>query len=411
MPQVGPIVAQWVRAAAFIVVQVLASLTVASAQQSPSCARAQSYIASAQKALSAGDSATALATLHRAIEVDSKCADAFLLLGLTEFQLGETAECIEHYKQALKINPRDYSGHYDLGLAYLKQNALGDARKELEQAVTLDPKQSNAAYDLGIVLLQMQQPAAALPYLRSAGDMEPDRPDVAFNIVRAEVESGNLADARKTAHDEASHLAVDFQWNVAIGQLFLKHAQPSDAALYLRAANLIRPVDDDVRNQLASAYLAARQPENMLDLIKDAKSAEEHYLRGTAFYQAHRFAEADAESDAALTLAPDDPKVLVLRVRLLQRAGQQNAALEMAQRATSLAPQWDEPLYLAGISYYFLRHYAQARQSLAHALELNPASAATAFVEGLAWAGEGNYHEAELSLRHAVDLEPNNARL
>jgi Flp pilus assembly protein TadD len=66
----------------------------------------------------------------------------------------------------------------------------------------------------------------------------------------------------------------------------------------------------------------------------------------------------------------------VLRVRLLQRAGQQNAAVEMAEKAATLAPDWDDPFYLAGISYYFLRHYPQARQRLARAFELNPTSAA-----------------------------------
>ena len=392
-------------------IQILAFLPLASAQQhAQGCTAVHSHLASAQKALAAGDAETALATLNRAIEVAPNCADAFLLLGLTEFQRGDATKSIQDYKQALTINPRSYSGHYDLALAYLKENNLDNARKELEQAVTLDPKQADAAYDLGMVLLQFQQPAAALGYLRRARALNPDRQDVVFNIIRAELENGNAGEARTAAQDEGEHLGSNFQWNVAIGQLFLKNAQPSDAALYLRAANVIRPADEDVRNQLAAAYLAARQPENVLDLIKDPKSAEDYYWRGNAFYQAHRFENADAESDAAVTLAPNNPKIIVLRVRLLQRAGEQNAALEMAQKAISLAPRWDEPLYLAGISYYFLRHYTQARQSLAHALELNPTSAPATFVESLAWAGEGNYQESERSLWRAIKLEPNNAR-
>jgi tetratricopeptide (TPR) repeat protein len=398
-------------AASFIALQVAATLHPANAQQRmPSCAVAGSYLASAQKALAAGDSATALARLNRAIEVDSKCADAYLLLGLTEFQRGETAKSIQHYKQALKLVPRSYSGHYDLALAYLQEKNLREARNELEQAVALDPKQANAAYDLGIVLLEMEQPASALPHLHRAHAINPDRPDVSFNIVRAELDAGSPAEARQAAQDEGSHLGSDFQWNAAIGQLFLKHAQPGDAALYFRAANLIRPGDEDVRYQLATAYLASRQPENVLDLIKEPKTADEHYLRGSAFYQAHRFADADEESDAALALAPENPKALVLRVRLLQRAGQQNAALEMAQKATVLAPYWDEPFYLAGISYYFIRHYTQARQSLARAFELNPSSATAVFMEALAWANEGKPQEAERYLQRAISLQSDNAR-
>lgn len=84
--------------------------------------------------------------------------------------------------------------------------------------------------------------------------------------------------------------------------------------------------------------------------------------------------------------------------------------MEIAQRAASLAPDWDEPFYLMGISYYFLRHYTQARQNLARAFALNTTSATTVFVEALAWAGEGNYQEAEMSLRRAISLQPANAR-
>lgn len=367
-------------------------------------------MASAQEAFAAGDSDGALKSLNRAVDVNSQCADVYLLLGLVEFQRGETEKSVQHYKQALKLAPRSYSGHYDLALAYLKEKNLTDARHELEQAVILDPKQANAAYDLGIVLLQMGQPSVAIPYLRRAHAIDMRRPDVSFNLVRAELEAGNWAEARKAAQDEAGRLASDFQWNASVGQLFLKHAQLTDAAIYLRVANLIDPESEDVRNQLATAYLASRQSDNVLDLIRDPKTADEHYLRGSAFYLAHRFSDADEESEAALNLATDNPRVLVLRVRLLQRAGQQNAAVEMAHRATSLAPDWDEPYYLAGISYYFLRHYAQARESLARAFDLNARSAATVFVEALAWAGEGNYQEAEMCLRRAISLQPANAR-
>ena len=67
-----------------------------------------------------------------------------------------------------------------------------------------------------------------------------------------------------------------------------------------------------MRTQLATAYLGVRQPDAVLELVKTPTTAEEHYLRASAFYQAHRLPDADQESDAALTLAPENPKVLVL---------------------------------------------------------------------------------------------------
>jgi tetratricopeptide (TPR) repeat protein len=403
--------ANYLLAAGFVALHLLATSHLARAQQQRStCAQAGPYLTDAQTALTASDSATALKKLRQAVEIAPKCPDAHLLLGLTEFQRGEVTKSIQHYQEALNLDPRSYSAHYDLALAYLKQKKLQLARIQLEQAVALDPKQANAAYDLGIVLLEMGQPAAALRPLQRAHALTPDRPDVSFNLVRAGLEAGRPEDARRTAQEGSSQRTTDFQWNAAIGQEFLRHAQPTDALPYLRAANLIHPADEGVRDQLATAYLASRQPASVWELIKEPKTADEHYLRGSAFYQAHRFTDADEESDAALTLAPENPKVLVLRVRVLQRAGQQQAALQMAQKASGLAPKWDEPFYLAGISCYFLRHYTEARQSLVRAFELNPRSATAVFMAALASANEGEPREAERHLRRAIALQPDNAR-
>jgi len=396
----------------FIAVCLTASSQLVAAQEAISnCAKARPYLASAQSALSATDSATVLEELNRAVEIDPNCPDAHLLLGLTEFQRGDTAKSILHYRKAIKLSPRSYSAHYDVALAYLKEKKLQLARAELEQAVALDPKQANAVYDLGVVLLELGQPAAALIHLHRAHAMTPGRPDVSFNIIRAELEAGRLNDARQSAQQVASQWSSDFQWNAAVGQAFLKHGLPKDALPYLRAANLLRPSEEAMRNELATAYLASRQPDGVLDLIGEPKTADEHYLRGMAFYQAHRFSEADQESDGALALAPQDPRALVLRVRVLQRAGQQEAAAAMAEKASALAPDWDEPFYLAGVSYYFLRHYAEARQSLARAFELNPKLATAIFMEALASAKDGNLTDAKRLLRQAITLQPSNARL
>src|SRR5205085_2397982 len=165
------------------------------------------------------------------------------------------------------------------------------------------------------VLLELRDPSAALVHLRRARTLKP-RPDVDFNIVRAEIEAGRVSQARADAENAAQVLGSDFQWNAAIGQLFLKNAQPKEAAVYLRN-------------------------------------------------------------------------------RLLQRAGQQDAALEMAKKATTLAPNWDEPYYLAGVSYYFKRLYDEAAQSLGRAVELNPNSARALFLEAIALANRGKIQEAE----------------
>ena len=393
----------------FLSAQLVASAT--AQDKGASCAKARSHLSSAQAALDAKDSVTALQELNQAVQVAPRCADAYLLLGLTEFGTGATADSIKHYQEALQLQPGSYSGHYDLALAYLKEQKLQEARTQLEEAVKLDPSKADAMYDLGIVLEELGHPAEALIKLQRARALNPKRPDATFNIVRAELEIGQVAAARAEARDSAKQFGIDPQWCMGIGQLFLQRDQPKDAVPYLQMALRSLPDDAELRRQLAAAYLQSGQPDEVLLTIAEPRTSDDYYLRASAYYLSSRFPEADSESEEALDLAPDNPQILVLRTRLLQRAGDQNEALQTAQKAITLAPNWDQPYYLAGVSSYFLRLYEDAVKNLARAVELNPKSARALFVQSIAFANLDKLDDAETSLRRAIALQPKNARL
>ena len=391
----------------------LASLVMSATAQDKGgdCAKARTLLSNAQKAIDVKDSGTAIQQLNEAIQSAPQCADAYLLLGLTEFHSGATADAIEHYQKALRLQPRSYSAHYDLALAYLKEQRLAEAHAQLQEAVKIDPRQADAIYNLGIVLQELGQSAEALVNFQRARALNPKRPDVAFNIVRAELALGHIAAARADAKDSATHFGTDPQWCTAIGQLFLKADHPKDAVPYLQTASRARPDDAEVRHQLAVAYLQSGQPDEVLATIAEPKTSEDYYLRASAYYVSHRFPESDKESQKALNLAPDSAQILVLRTRLLQRAGDQDEALQMAKKAITLAPDWDQPYYLAGVSSYLLRLYEEAADNSARALERNPKSARALFVQYIAFANLGKLSDAETSLRRAIALQPTNARL
>jgi len=392
-----------------LLAQLVASAT--AQDKGPDCAKARSHLSSAQAAIDAKDSVTAVQELNQAVQIAPRCADAYLLLGLTEFHNGATADSIQHYQRALLLQPRAYSGHYDLALAYLKEQKLQEARAQLEEAVTLDPSQADAMYNLGIVLQELGHPAEALIKLQRARALNPKSPDVTFNIVRVELETGQVAAARAEARDSTKRFGFDSQWCTAIGQLFLQRDYPKDAVPYLQRALRNRPDDAELRHQLAAAYLQSGQPDDVLLTIGEPRTSDDHYLCASAYYLSHRFPEADRESEEALDLAPDSPQILVLRTRLLQRAGDQDAALKTAQKAIALAPNWDQPYYLAGVSSYFLRLYEEAVKNLAQAVELNRKSARALFVQYIALVNIGKLDDAETSLRRAIALQPKNSRL
>jgi tetratricopeptide (TPR) repeat protein len=247
--------------------------------------------------------------------------------------------------------------------------------------------------------------------LQRAKALDPKRPDVTFNIVRVQLKLGLVSSARAEASNSAKKFSSESHWCAAIGQLFLQKDQPKDAVPYLQQAVGSRPDDAELRHQLAVAYLQSGQAAEVLRTIVEPTTADDHYLRASAYYLSHQYPEADSESEEALHLAPDTPQILVLRTRLLQRAGDQDEALRMAQKTIALAPTWDQPYYLAGVSSYLIRLYEEAVKNLARAVELNPKASRALFVQYLAFANLGKLSEAESSLRRAIALQPTNARL
>src|SRR4029453_18271957 len=105
--------------------------------EAPSASRnrslAKSYVVKARTSWNAGNGADALEKVKLALQADSTYAEAFLLMGLIEFQGGNVASSIQMYKKAIALRPSSYSAHYNLALAYLREHRLHDGKLELER--------------------------------------------------------------------------------------------------------------------------------------------------------------------------------------------------------------------------------------------------------------------------------------
>jgi tetratricopeptide (TPR) repeat protein len=368
------------------------------------------YLANARKALEARNIRDAEAQLDLAIKANPRSAEAWLMLAGAEVQNGESARAIEHYQRGLQLAPDSFAGHYDLALAYLHERKLGDARHELERAVQLNPRQADAAYNLGMVLLEVGNAPDAAESFRKARSLQPTRADIAFNLVRAELAAGDWPRARQEARNGARLFAGDGAWQASVGRLFLESGHPQDAAPLLEDALRVQHSSEEVRHLLASAYLESQQPDLALSLIPVAKTAEEHFLRGSAFLVQRKLTEADSEAGAALGDTPHEPRYLLLAARIRQFQGRQDQALEALQLAAQQAPGWAELYYSMAVSYYFGHRYEDARHALDESLKRSPDSARSLFLFAVTLVNQGKNREAEASLRHAMALQPDNAR-
>ena len=106
--------------------------------------------------ISAGNRAEAIRALHQAIQLNSKDARSYVLLG----QLNpESAEA--DWKAALKIEPENATALYQLGLLYQKQGRPAEAKQLLEKFRLVKAKMHGAEESLVQILRVDQRPTAS----------------------------------------------------------------------------------------------------------------------------------------------------------------------------------------------------------------------------------------------------------
>jgi tetratricopeptide (TPR) repeat protein len=394
----------------------------ARAQASKTASEAHAHLDAARLALQSHDLHQTREQLELALQADPKLAEAYIVLGTVEFQSGDNASAIRHLQHAVELQPASFSAHYNLALVYLRAQKLNEGTRELERASALDPRNADAAYNLGVVLLEQGHPQEAIRHLRRAQELGSDRPDVAFHLIRAQLAANRVEEADREARTAAQSFGGDADWLAAVGHAFLEHDRPREAALYLQEALRLRPDLTEVRRQLAEARIEEQDADGALAAmqadpqqqspkeVRGERSVEDHYLLASAYFMLRRLPEAEAESRAALTQPSPQPRYLLLAAKVNQRLGKQEPALELLKRAIKLTPEWAELYYSAGVSYYMLRRYADARQSLSHTIQLDSRSARALFLYAATLVNEGKNSEAEEYLRRAIALEPTNAR-
>jgi superkiller protein 3 len=370
----------------------------------------QSSLDNARHALETGHNSEAEAELKDILQSNPKSVPANLMLAAIELSRGETGRAIALYRYVLKINPESSSAHYGLGMMYLRAHQVDAGLAELRSAATLNPGQPDIAYNLGVALLDAGQPRKAVVYLQRAKALGPNRPDLAFNLIRAEIAAGSMNTALRDAQENATIFSKDANWNASVGHLLVNAGEPKEAIGYVSSALRLDPGNADLRRELAGAYLTNHHPELALELISNPDSAEDHYLRGSAYFSQQHMPQAEQESSRCLELELNQPRCLLLSARIAQSRGQNESALKLLDNASKRVPDWPDPYYSAAVSYYFERRYAEAHQSLNRALKLEPRSARTLFLYGVTLVNEGRNREAEDYLRRAIAKEPNNAR-
>ncbi|HEY3134547.1 MAG TPA: tetratricopeptide repeat protein [Blastocatellia bacterium] len=96
-----------------------------------------------------GDTAQAVVSFKRAIEMNPKLFQSYNNLGATYFKTGDYAQAEANFSAALRLRPEASTSRFNLGLCYSRQRRYSDAARELAQAIQTS-NDAEMYYELGI---------------------------------------------------------------------------------------------------------------------------------------------------------------------------------------------------------------------------------------------------------------------
>ncbi|MDP9864130.1 MULTISPECIES: tetratricopeptide repeat protein [Streptosporangium] len=187
--------------------------------------------------------------------------------------------------------------------------------------------------------------------------------------------------------------------------------RPVEAARELRGA-----ITHDPQHPTAHALLAVALIEQG-EVAEAAAEADEavrlapdfwftHYTAGQVYYRAHRPDRALPAVEASLALAPEHANTWELLARVRVQSDQWAEAAQAARQGLRIDPQDSDLVSLLAVALVMLGDAAEARPAAALAVRLNPESATAHLVYGRAELAFGDPRRAAEAFREVLRLDP-----
>lgn len=279
-------------------------------------------------------------------------------LGRIAMSRGDAETAARLFEAALEGQPEGSVVHYYLGLALRSLGDVEGARSELgknrQQSVEfLDPlglrlKRMSGSrqvlFTRGVEALDAGQPQEAVTFFQKLLESDPDDAEGHYNLARAEIELGELAEAERHLR-RAVLLWPDFfdaHFNLAV--LLGRTGRQEEAAQHLERAVALDPEDLATRVLWARVLAGLGQTERAVAELEevlrlDATDADARLALAAIDTGRGDHAGAALQYGHLLELTPDDPRVHLGRARSLLLAGSYGPAVVALDEANRRFPE------------------------------------------------------------------------
>ncbi len=267
----------------------------------------------------------AIANCQRAQQLDTRLPSAYSTLAAIHNEQGNHDLALQEFNQALEINPRDPAALRGIARSNETAGRIADAEQGFRKVIAVVPDDWGGYNEIGNFYLRQAKYPEAISQYKQALDLTPDNAQVYSNLGSAYLDSGDpkLLSLAEQNLQKALSLNPTYPVLANLAALSLEEGKYSQAVTYSREALKLSDKNYIVWDTLRLACLAlgdsAQANEAMsreLGLLEsDAKRASQdalsQALMATLYAREGKPEKAEARIQAALSLAPKNPEVLV----------------------------------------------------------------------------------------------------
>ncbi len=297
----------------------------------------------------------ALTAFDRALELDSRAAQAQYYRGQTLDRMGQPVQAIAAYKQTLEMAPTFAPASFDLGVDYYNLGDYNNAAVAYQNAVQIDPNNAQAHANLASTYRQLERfaDANAEYKLASVGIKNPD---------------------------------LYSEWGYCLG----KTSEWDKSVARLKTASEMSPQAIDNSN-LGWAYYNAG---NSLAAAKNDEAAKENYSLAKSYSQ--KAVEQDPKLEAAyLNLGSTH-----------NRLGEFQLAVNILKTVLGMHSNWVIATNQLGLGYRGMKDFANAVAIFKQAVNLDGNNTFGLFNLGETYFASGNKKEAKKINDRLKKLDP-----
>ena len=301
---------------------------------------------------------------------------------LQAHQQNRLDEAIEGYDSVLSQSPAQLDVSYLLGTAHLQKGDFETAYQLLCNVHSSRPDSADLCNNLGITCKALGDKEQAIHYLKESLRVDPGYTQGRYNLAQLLYETGAFTEAISIIAElsEKSNLGESGteettsapQWQILQGKIYLAMEDYSTSEKYFKSGGSKHP--EDLKYL---AYALAKQEKNR---------------------------EASTIYQAFLKRYPDDLQALVSQSYVLERDGQLEPALAVAEAAVKAHPDSPEAYNNLGNAYRSLHAWDDALNAFTKAISLKPDFSLSIFNRASLLLSMGDYKNGWQGYEHRLNI-------